>query len=142
MKGVKKMSFAERLRKKRVEAGLSQTELATHAGIHIRTVQNYESGYRYPNSLAITVKLAAALNTTSEYLLGEEGEYIIDAAEKGGTKAKRDIKALVSELSGLFAGGELSEEDRDAAMQALSEAYWIAKKESKKYTPKKHLKNK
>jgi len=45
----------------------------------------------------------------------------------------KQATALVSELSGLFAGGELTEEDRDAVMQSLQEAYWLAKKENRKY---------
>lgn len=131
------MPFGERLKQKRLEANLSQQKLAEIVGISARSIQNYENNKRYPNSLATTVKIAEALGTTSNFLLGEEGQYIIEAAQKGGTKAKNDIKTLVEQVSGLFAGGELDDDDKDAAMQALSEAYWIAKKESKKYIPKK-----
>ena len=41
---------------------------------------------------------------------------------------------------GLFAGGELSEEDRDGVMQAMMDIYWKTKQENKKYTPKKYRK--
>jgi hypothetical protein len=34
---------------------------------------------------------------------------------------------LVNAVGGLFAGGDLSEEDKDAVMQAIMEAYWDAK---------------
>ena len=44
---------------------------------------------------------------------------------------------MIQNLSCLFAGGELTEDDRDAAMQALTEAYWIAKSNAKKYSNKK-----
>jgi Helix-turn-helix. len=127
------MTFAQRLKEKRTSAQLSQQALADKVGITSRSIQNYENGNRYPNSLAIAVKIAEALQTTSEYLLAEEGPHIFDAAEKGGAKAKRDVKALVEEVTGLFAGGELAEEDKDAVMQAVTEAYWIAKKKNKKY---------
>ncbi|MCL2343723.1 MAG: hypothetical protein FWC62_07490 [Firmicutes bacterium] len=69
----------------------------------------------------------------SEYLLGEEDMLVADAQERGGAKAKREIRALVAQVSGLFAGGELGEEDRDAAMRAMSDAYWKAKEINKKY---------
>ncbi|MPM59100.1 hypothetical protein SDC9_105938 [bioreactor metagenome] len=134
--------LSERLKEKRIEAGLSQTELANCAGVHLRSVQNYESGKRYPNSLVIVLRLASALNTTTEYLLGEEGGYIVEAGEKGGYTEQKEIKKLVSEVAGLFAGGKLSDEDRDAAMQALSEAYWIAKNDCRKYSPKKNTEDK
>ena len=136
------MTFGDRLKEKRLAANLSQQGLADRVGITARSIQNYENNKRYPNSLAITVKIAEALNTTSAFLLAEEGQYILDAAEKGGSKTKHDIKTLVEEVTGLFAGGELDEDDKDAAMQALSQAYWIAKKENIKYTPKKYKKDK
>ena len=85
-------------------------------------------------------KLANTLNTTTEYLLGSAGEYIIEAREKGGAKAARDIEELVSEVTGLFAGGKLSEDALEGAMKALNDAYWFAKEKNRKFTPKKYLK--
>ena len=41
-------------------------------------------------------------------------------------------------MTGLFAGGALSEDALDGAMRALNEAYWIAKEKNKKYTPKRY----
>ena len=63
---------------------------------------------------------------------------LLDAA--GCAKAAREIDELVSEVSGMFAGGSLSEDALDGAMQALTRAYWIAKEKNKKYTPKKYRK--
>ena len=34
----------------------------------------------------------------------------------------------VEEITGLYAGGERVDEDMDAMMQAIQEAYWLAKK--------------
>lgn len=132
------MSFSKRLKEKRINAGLSQLELAEIAEISSRSIQNYESGKRYPSSMEITIKLAKALNTTSEYLLDSDGEYLMQAQEKGGTQARREVEGLISEITGLFAGGELDQNEKDAVMQALSEAYWIAKSENKKYSSKKY----
>lgn len=131
------MNFGERLRMLRKKAGLTQTELAEAAGSTMRSIQNYEAGKRYPQNIEIAKKLAAALGVTSGELLGEEGEIIIDAGERGGQVSARELRGLVENLSCLFAGGELTDDDRDAAMQAISEAYWIAKKNAKKYSNKK-----
>ena len=131
------MKFNERLRMLRKKAGLTQTELAEAAGSTMRSIQNYEAGKRYPQNIEIAKKLAAALGVTSGELLGEEGEIIIDAGERGGRASARELRTLVENLSCLFAGGELTEDDRDAAMQALTEAYWIAKNNAKKYSNKK-----
>ncbi len=41
-------------------------------------------------------------------------------------------------MSGLFAGGTLSEQDKDAVMKALQDIYWESKARNvEKYTPKK-----
>lgn len=132
------MVFKERLKEKRMEAGLTQVQLAEKAGVTARTIQNYELGNRKPSNMEVIQKIADALNTTTEYLLGSSGTYVVEAHEKGGSKAARDIEQLVSEVTGLFAGGELSEESLEGAMKALNDAYWIAKEKNRKFKPKKY----
>lgn len=134
------MIFKERLKEKRGEAHLTQAELAKKAGVSTRTIQNYELGSRKPCQIEVVQKIADALSTTTEYLLGSSGMMVAEAHEKGGSKAARDIDELVSEVTGMFAGGSLSEEALEGAMKALNDAYWIAKEKNKKYTPKKYRK--
>jgi len=134
------MSFKENLRKARTEAGMTQVELAKSANVTARTIANYETGDRSPKNIEVVQKIAEALHTTTEELLGSSGSYIVEAQAKGGASAARDIQRLVSEVTGLFAGGELSEESIDGAMKALNDAYWIAKEKNRKYTPKKYRK--
>ena len=134
------MAFKDKLKEKRVEAGLTQAELAKKAGTTSRTIQNYELGKSKPSNMEIIQKIADALGTTTEYLLGGSGAYVVEAHEKGGAKAACDIDELVSEVTVMFAGGQLSEEALEGAMKALNDAYWIAKEKNKKYTPKKHRK--
>ncbi|MBQ8552028.1 MAG: helix-turn-helix transcriptional regulator [Clostridia bacterium] len=135
------MSFSDKLKAARAAAGLSQHELAERAGIHYRTVQNWESGGRLPRSLDSVMRAAQVLGTTSEALLTETDQYIVEAAQKGGAAAARDVDSLVNEVIGLFAGGDIDEDEKDGIMAALNEAYWIAKQKNAKYTPKKYRKN-
>ncbi len=135
------MGFKDRLREKRVEANLTQAALAEKVSVTARTIQNYELGSRKPTKYEVVKKIAEALNTTPEYLLGNSGMLVLAAQEQGGAKAAREIDELVSEVSGMFAGGSLSEDALDGAMQALTRAYWIAKEKNKKYTPKSTGKN-
>ena len=135
------MVFKDRLKETRLEAGLTQVELAGKAGVTTRTIQNYELGNRKPANMEVIQRIADALNTTTEYLLGSSGAYVVEAQERGGAKAARDIEELVSEVTGLFAGGELSEEAIEGAMKALNDAYWMAKEKNRKYTPKKYRKS-
>ena len=130
------MIFKDRLKEKRTEAGLTQAELAGLAGVTVRTIQNYELGSRRPSNMETIQRIADALMTTPAYLLGSSGAYIVEAGVRGGQPAARDIDELVSEVTGLFAGGKLSDEALDGAMRALNEAYWIARDKNKKYAAK------
>ena len=65
------LAIGARLRTRRRQLGLSQTELAEVLGVSFQQVQKYERG---ANRVAASTLLAAAqaLNTTVGWLLGEE----------------------------------------------------------------------
>jgi len=131
------MTFAEKLKAARMQVGLTQDKLSMELGISKRTLINYETGKFLPPSDKLPI-IAKYFGVTIDSLISEEEEFVAAAYEQGGTKGAREAQTLVNEISGLFAGGKLSEDDMDAAMRALQNAYWIAKEESKhKYTPKK-----
>jgi transcriptional regulator with XRE-family HTH domain len=121
------MNFAEKLKDARKKAKLSQGALAEKAGISARTLQNYEMGKRYPANLEIASRLAAVLGLGAEELLSTGERSLVGA--KGDAKAQ--LQELVQAVSGLFSGGEIGDEDRDAAMEAIIAAYWAAKKEKR-----------
>ena len=54
------MGFKEKLKEKRVEANLTQVQLAEKISVTARTIQNYELGTRKPTKYAIVEQLAAA----------------------------------------------------------------------------------
>lgn len=135
------MTFAEKLKSARRQHCLSQRALAEAAGVHFRTIQNWESG-SMPKSLDPVMRIARVLGTTPEEMLGTAKTYVVEANEKGGAEAARDVDALVRDVIGLFAGGEIDDEEKDGIMAAINEAYWIAKQKNTKYTPKKYQKNK
>ena len=124
------MIFKDRLKEKRTEAGLTQAELAGLAGVTARTIQNYELGSRRPSNMETIQRIAEALKTTPAYLLGGSGAYVVEAGIRGGQSAARDIDELVSEVTGLFAGGKLSQESKDKYFEALTSAYMACKEAS------------
>lgn len=131
------MEFKDRLREKRIAAELTQVQLAQKAQITTRTLQNYELGLRQPKSVIVVKKIADALGTTVEELLGTDGMLVTEAYEKGGAKSAKDINELVSDVTGVFAGGELSDDALDGVMRAITDAYWIAREKNRqKYTTK------
>lgn len=132
------MNFAEKFKAARMQAGLSQDKLSAELGLSKRTIINYEKGQTLPPSDKIPV-IAKYFGVSIESLITEDEEFVASAYEHGGSKSKREADALVNEISGLFAGGRLSDEDKDAVMRAIQNAYWVAKEESKqKYTPIKY----
>ncbi|MDR2301787.1 MAG: helix-turn-helix domain-containing protein [Deltaproteobacteria bacterium] len=62
-------TFAERLRRLRLESNLSGEELAKLVGLHRSGIVNMEAARRGP-SVEILYKLARVLNVSSDYLLG------------------------------------------------------------------------
>lgn len=131
------MTFSERLKKIREQKGLTQEQLAQRSGLSRRMIQKYESGVARPRFDA-SEKIASALEVPVSELLGENGTLVAQAAEKYGSRGAKQAEELMSEVTGLFAGGEMAEEDMDVMMRAITEAYWIAKEKNKKYTPKRY----
>jgi len=131
------MKFNERLKKLREEKGLTQVQLSELTGISTRMIQKYESANARPR-LDAAEKIAKALNVTADQLLGNADMLVAQAAEKYGSRGAKQAQQLTEEVTGLFAGGDMAEEDMDIMMQAIQQAYWIAKEKNRKYTPKKY----
>lgn len=55
------VKYANLLKEKRIEAGLSQRKLAELSGSHYRTIQDIESGRSYPTDIYVLRRLANAL---------------------------------------------------------------------------------
>ena len=133
------MTFNERLKNIRAQKGLTQEQLEKRSGIWCRMFTKYESGVSRPRFEAAE-KLASALELPVSQLLGESGTLVAQAAEKYGSKGAKQAEQLMAEGTGLFAGGEMAEEDMDVMMKAITEAYWIAKEKNKKFIPKSYKK--
>ncbi len=132
------MTFGEKVRQERTKLQLTQDELATKVGVTRRVITSYETDKSRPRGTESYKKLADALGVNVNYLLSEDDAFLADAAGKYGRRGAKQASELISEVSGLFAGGEMAEEDMDEMMRAIQDAYWIAKKNNRKYTPKKY----
>lgn len=130
------MKFCDKVKKERREKGLTQQQLADMLGVSLRTITNYEKGDSYPKQREMYSKMAEILGVDINYLLTENEEFYINAGEKYGTGGVAQAKALMQEVTGLFAGGELDPDDMDEMMKAIQDAYWIAKEKNRKYAAK------
>ena len=71
------MDFGNTLKELRLQAGLTQSQLASQIGVTKSAVSYYEIGSRIP-SPEILVKLSSVLHVSADYLLGIEKTRNID----------------------------------------------------------------
>ena len=140
------MTFSDKIKRSREVVGLTQQELANLVGVSKRTIASYECTDAVARRSTIE-KLAKALKVSVKYLTDPNcSDPLADIARDGhveearrlyGASGARDVDALLSENAALFAGGELSQEEKDAFFEAVMEAYVASKKEAKrKFGPK------
>lgn len=132
------MNFGEKIKMLRKQKGLSQAELGKLVHVSARSITAYETSGTYPRKMETYELLAKALDTDVNYLRTENEEMMSDIGEKYGTRGQRQMEALKSQVSALFAGGELNEEEQMAFLMDLNDIFLDAKKKAKKYTPKKY----
>ncbi len=97
-------TVANRIKKKRIELDLTQTELARKAKLTSAAISQFESSARKPSFDALA-KLASALKITTDYLLGKRA--------LGYEDILADPKVSV-----MFRGMmELSEKDKKAMLE-------------------------
>ena len=136
------MTFGERFKAERVKHNLTQQEVADGLGVSRRMITRYENGISLPRSKEAYKKIADFFGVDVNYLLTEEDEFIVQASEQYGNRGMKQAQDLIDGISGLFAGGALSEQDKDAVMKALQDIYWESKARNvEKYTPKKYKKS-
>jgi len=98
------MSVANRIRNRRMEMGITQTQLAKAARLTPAAISQFESGSRKPSFDAMS-KLATALKVTTDYLLGRK------------QPSYEDILAD-PKVSVMFRGiMELSEKDKETMLE-------------------------
>ena len=125
------MKFGEKVRIERTNKKMTQRELGERLGVTTRTITGYEKEGLYPRKREIYYKLAERFGTEKLYFTGEEEDFVADATEMYGSRGRAQAENLVRQISGLFAGGSLDDEDKDAVMRSIMDAYWESKNENR-----------
>ena len=134
------MTFGEKLKELRIRKGWTQKELAHNIGKQRRAIIRYESGECYPRRDDYR-KLAEILDVDVNYLLTEDEKFMSGVREQYGHRGQLQAEEVFSQARELFAGGELSEEDKQAFIAELQEIFLEFKKRARdKYTPKRYRK--
>lgn len=133
------MTFGEKFKAERERLGLTQQEVAEKLGINRRMITRYENDLSFPRSRDGYKRIAALFGVDVNYLLTEDAAFVLDASREYGARGMKQAQDLIDGMAGLFAGGSLSEQDKDRVMRSLQEIYWESKARNvEKYTPKKH----
>lgn len=132
------MKFGEKVKALRKERKLSQGELAAKIGVSCRSVASYEAGTSYPRYQETYEALAAALGVDVNYLRTEDEVFLEDVGQRYGSRGQRQASAILTEARQLFAGGELSEEDKLAFLTEMQQLFLDSKKRARKFAPRKH----
>ena len=90
------INFGNRLKEMRIQAGMTQQQLASKLGITKSVISFYELRERTP-SPEILVKLAAEFKVSSDYLLGIEKKKVLDISGLDSDD-ERIVKQLVEHL--------------------------------------------
>lgn len=135
------MTFGEKVKTLRTTKKMSQAQLAQELSVALRTVSGWENQNRYPKKRELYQNLADILGCDISYLMSEEESFITEASEQYGSRGAKQAQQILEQAAAMFAGGELSDEDKTAFMDEIQMLYLDSKMRAKKYTPKKYLKD-
>lgn len=115
------MEIGAKIRQYRLGKGMTQAVLAQKIGVHLTTIKNWERSVTVPTEAYIQ-KIAKALDVNPTALLKDVLSQEVDEL---GDNANGFVRAsyLAQQLVGLFAGEDLTTEDKEAVMTILTRAY-------------------
>lgn len=115
------MEIKDRIKALRNENSMTQLQLAERVGVTLRCIQNYESGTRYPRK-SIIHKISEIFDVSYDYLTDGVNDL----------QSEAQAQEFLKNAGLIFAGGKLSEDDKDKVMLALQKIYWEAKEINRK----------
>ena len=90
------VNIGERLKRLRIENGLTQKQVAEQVGVAVSAISSYESSVRLP-SYSVLVKLSKLYHVTSDYLLGAEKRITLDITDLSD-EDRAAVNAIVAAL--------------------------------------------
>ena len=141
------VTIGDKVRYLRQSKNMTLAALSRASGLSDRAIRYIENNERTPGVDAIR-KLAAALDVGTDYFMEEDllqqelqkEEVLAQAKEKYGSRGMAQARAVYESAKGLYAGGRLNEDEKDAFRDLMMEIFFETKEEAKKYTPKKYRK--
>ena len=117
------MTFGEKFKLERNRLGLTQQKTADKLRLNRRMITRYENGISFPRSRDAYKKIAIFFGVDVNYLLSEDQESTVAAAEQYGSRGMKQAQEFIDGLASLFAGDTLSEQDKHTVIKALQDVY-------------------
>ena len=134
-------TFSEKVREARENMGISQAKLAEMIDVSVRSVTAYETGAAHPRGTTAR-RLSNALGVSADYLLNdaiddpdygnEKAKSVDNVRELYGERGAKEMGDLLEQNRAFFAGGEISEDAKDAFFSAVMAAYVACKEKAKR----------
>lgn len=140
------IEFGEYIKKLRESKDMTLNQVAMYSDISAAQLSRIENGKRGIPKPATIEKLAKALKVDYEELMSKAGYLPEEKKLNTTSKDEKDIAKRMAKLradlenaEGLaFDGEPMSDEARESLLEALEFGVRLAKKNNKKYTPKKY----
>ncbi|WP_019781512.1 helix-turn-helix domain-containing protein [Streptococcus sobrinus] len=116
--------FPERLKSLRLEAGLTQKEIASHFQTSPQSYAQWEKGLRKPSSKSLN-KLAEFFDVSTDYLLGNSN---LKHEIPKGEELEKELDRAIDNSVG-YEGEPVSDRDRETIKRVLRE-YFLNKKKN------------
>jgi len=138
-------TIGDKLKALRLSKQITVAALSRASGLTDRAIRYIENNERTPSIDAVK-KLSSALEVGTDYFIDDDifqeamhqEEFLAKAKELYGSKGKSQAANLLGQVRALYAGGELSDEERETFRDEMEAIFWDAKEEAKRFTPKKY----
>ena len=140
-------TMGDKLRAMRLSKRMTLTGVARTSGLSERAIRYIENNERQPG-LDVVRKISAALGVEMEFFLNDElfqkelhkEELLAEAQAKYGSRGMAQAMSVYGSARALYAGGTLSEEERETFRNLMMDMFFDSKEEAKKYAARKRRK--
>ncbi len=138
-------TIGDKVKALRLSKKMTLTALSRASGISDRAIRYIENNERQPGVDAIR-KLSTALDVSTGFFMddalfqeqSETEEFLAKAKEVYGSRGKAQAASILDQTQTLYAGGELSDADKEVFRNEMMAIFWDSKERAKKFTPKKY----
>ena len=124
------MDFKEKIIQLRKKHNMTQEDLAKAINVSRKSIGLYEMGERLPRKNVVK-KISEYFCVPVDYLMSPNEQFIMDATAASGARGKLTATEVINNAAALFAGGDVSDDDKEMVMKAIQDAYWDAKRRKK-----------